>query len=71
MAQLQSSYLTTGLPADHDGGQGYGMKLIHMMVSQIGGTLRIESSEWTRVTLIAPGPGSKRARDEYIPSTKR
>jgi two-component system, sensor histidine kinase PdtaS len=45
-----------GFPADHDQGHGYGMKLIHMMVSQIGGELRVESGAGARFTLLAPLP---------------
>lgn len=44
-----------GLAAHHGGG-GYGMKLVHMMVSQIGGALRVTTESGTRFTLVAPAP---------------
>lgn len=43
-----------GLPADHVEGRGYGMRLVRMMTTQIGGSLQIESGAGTRFTLTAP-----------------
>jgi two-component system, sensor histidine kinase PdtaS len=45
-----------GLAADHDSGRGYGMKLVHMMASQIGGALRVDGQAGTRFTVVAPAP---------------
>lgn len=43
-----------GLPANHENGNGFGMRLIRMMAQKIGGTLHIESARGTRFTLSAP-----------------
>ncbi len=43
-----------GLPAGHGNEHGYGMKLVQLLVSQIDGKLRTESSGGTRFTLVAP-----------------
>jgi two-component system, sensor histidine kinase PdtaS len=47
-----------GLPAGHAEGHGYGMKLVRMSASQIGGLLSVESEAGTRVTLVAPAPAN-------------
>lgn len=46
-----------GLPPESAGGAGFGMKLVHAMARQIGGTLVAESDRGTRFTLIAPLSG--------------
>jgi two-component system, sensor histidine kinase PdtaS len=45
-----------GLPAGHAEEQGYGMKLVRMMASQINGVLCITSDGGTRVSIISPEP---------------
>lgn len=43
-----------GLPADYDGGHGYGMKLVRSMVRQVGGELLVDSEGGARFTIVAP-----------------
>lgn len=43
-----------GLPSNFTNGPGFGMKLVHAMVSQIGGALVVESSPGACFTLVAP-----------------
>jgi two-component sensor histidine kinase len=47
-----------GLPAGHAEGKGYGMKLVRMSASQIGGALYVDSGAGTRITLVAPAPAN-------------
>jgi two-component sensor histidine kinase len=47
-----------GLPPEHVEGHGYGMKLVRMSASQIGGTLYVDSGAGTRITLVAPAPAN-------------
>ncbi|MES1200013.1 MAG: sensor histidine kinase [Pseudomonadota bacterium] len=49
-----------GLPAGHADGPGYGMKLVNMMVAQIGGALLVESNPGACFTLTAPVAGQSR-----------
>jgi two-component sensor histidine kinase len=43
-----------GLPANYLEGRGYGMNLVRMMISKIGGVLQVEGDTGTRFTLSAP-----------------
>ena len=45
-----------GLPAGHEDGHGYGMKLVRMMTAQINGVLHITSGAGTRVSIVSPEP---------------
>jgi len=52
-----------GLPAGHAQGRGYGMTLVRMTASQIGGVLSVESEAGTRITLVAPAPANTMAAE--------
>jgi len=43
-----------GLPENYAGGQGYGMKLLAMVIRQIGGDLQIANEGGTQFTIRAP-----------------
>ena len=43
-----------GLPADYASGQGYGMKLVNMLIKQAGAVLKVDRIPGTRFTIHAP-----------------
>ncbi|MDP3738316.1 MAG: sensor histidine kinase [Hyphomonadaceae bacterium] len=45
-----------GLPAGHADGQGYGMKLVRMMTTQVNGVLQVDSGAGTRINIVLPEP---------------
>jgi len=50
-----------GLPDNYDSaGPGYGMKLLGMMIRQVGGDLEVNSKAGTRFTIRAPLPAAPR-----------
>lgn len=48
-----------GLPDNYDSaGRGYGMKLLGMMIRQVGGDLQVDTKAGTHFTIRAPMPGA-------------
>ena len=45
-----------GLPPGHAEGQGYGMKLVRMMTTQLSGDIHVFSGAGTRISLVFPEP---------------
>lgn len=52
-----------GLPPGYAEGKGYGLTLVRAMVTQIGGTLRIENADGARFTIMAPIPEDEAVRN--------
>lgn len=75
--EIESELLITvaddgvGLPPGYADGVGYGMKLVRMMVQQVGGELHVEGRGGASFTIVAPMPDKSRPAIEHatVPGT--
>lgn len=44
-----------GLPEDYGNGDGYGIKLVHMITKQVGGALHVDRLRGARFSIVVPG----------------